>query len=135
MCPANLCNILPPHPPPPIFPELSTRLGRSYFSSFPHPARHTEERIGGNGGDGGDCEVGSLSASRRLLASCYFCVPVNRVWNPICLFATASILHPHSSVHVIPLRPSHPRSFYDRCRSVCSSRVHLLVHIYTRTRT
>lgn len=29
---------------------------------------------------------------RGDLASCYFCIPVNRVGNPICLFATASKL-------------------------------------------
>jgi len=44
-----------------------------------------------------------FSASRRLLASCYFCIPVNRVWNPICLFATGSSKLPHSQPPALPL--------------------------------
>lgn len=124
LCSANLCvTSSPPRPPPSIFPELSIRLRRSYIFSFSDPAK---ERRGGSGGDGWRLQS-RCSASRRLLASCYFCVPVNRVWNPICLFATASELHLPQPCVISPsvLRTHTP--LHDRCKSVCSSAVRIYV--------
>lgn len=72
-----------------------------------------------------------FSASRRLLASCYFYIPVNRVWNPICLFATASKLPQQRQPCVVP---SHPPCLFGTitCRSVYSLAAH--IHADTRTR-
>jgi len=81
-----------------------------------------------------------FSASRRLLASCYFCIPVNRVWNPICLFATASKL-PHSQPPALPLSVL-PRacvsftvvagpSILSRCECTYT---HTYTHTHTRLR-
>lgn len=67
---ASISFLLPPPPPLPV----------------PYVSRKEVGR------DGGDCKVGSLCLEETPLASCYFCIPVNRVWNPICLFATASKL-------------------------------------------
>lgn len=70
-----------------------------------------------------------FSASRRLLASCYFYIPVNRVWNPICLFATASKLPQQRQPCVIPFHPSYLFGTIT-CRFVYS----LTAHIHAQTR-
>lgn len=128
MCPAILYNIL--HPSPPtlsyetilFFPSFSGL--RSYPSSFsvqrvPQKKKGEEGRL-----------QSRFSASRRLLASCYFCIPVNRVWNPICLFATASKLPQQRQPCVVPF---HPPCFSGTIayRSIYSP----VAHIYANTRT
>lgn len=133
MCPAILYNIL--HPSPPtlsyetiLFFQSSPGL-RSYPPSFsvqrvPQKEKREEGRL-----------QSRFSASRRLLASCYFCIPVNRVWNPICLFATASKLPQQRQPCVVPFRP--PRfSSYDRIQiHLLSSRAHIRKQAYTREHT
>lgn len=83
-------------PPPlsffPSFPGLHILL---LLSPVPRIAK-------GERGRKEDCKVGSRPRG-DLLASCYFCIPVNRVWNPICLFATASKLPQQRQPRVVPL--------------------------------
>lgn len=56
-----------------------------------------------------DCK--SPGSAKKILPSCYSCIPVNRLGNPICLFATASQLFPAGfslSLLPPPLRPIVP---------------------------
>lgn len=142
MCSANLCNtlFLPPRsdyhwssvePPmelsfhvPPSWPDYSASVS---FTPPLVPFVSPKEV----GRDGGDCKVGSLGLEETLLASCYFCIPVNRVWNPICLFATASKLPPQPTSPRYPPSPRVARAALLRSSSVYIHRV----HPYTRART
>lgn len=130
MCPVNLCDI----PVPLISLGLSVRrvpygTVALPFSSSPRrdysasvsflllpPVSYVSRKEVGK--DGGDCKVGSLGLEETLLASCYFCIPVNRVWNPICLFATASKLplRPTSSSRYPAPRVPRPGLLRDRWR-------------------